>query len=317
MSTSPQQPALRALAVGQLYSPHLTRWPDGAAELRVTRQGAEFVLAISKPANHEVKAFGKGSAEFAIVNGDRVTLLLYKFTDPYDSNPKHGFSWSDAPWEYHRQAAAVPVDLPEGNIPLYVTLVDADTGIIQAMRLIGPPAEFTTALRDAVARQRAHPHDPSAATAEINRYYQQSARDLVLLADARFEALRDSTAGTPQLAQASPANATNTAHAPGALAAAALRLAAPAGTPRPYAGELPADLAPWHTWISDSGHSIVVAMAEEFSKHPTKPDYFLIPASPKTVLRLGYTWQDGYPIVRGLHYSEELGLITPADEYEF
>ncbi|MFD9685121.1 hypothetical protein ACFWXO_05095 [Kitasatospora sp. NPDC059088] len=320
MSTSPQPPFPNTLAVGQPYSPHITRWRDGTAELRLTAQGAQFVLAVSKPAKHEIKAFAKGNAEFAVVNGDHVTLLLYKFTDPFDSNPKHGLPWSDAPWEYHRQAQLAPADLPTSGVPLYLALVDADTGITQALRLIGLPAEFSAALREGIVRQKAHPMDNNAATAEINRFYQQAPSDLVLTADSRFEALRDGTADTTQLTlgPASDEDAEGQVKSPAdGKADAALRLAAPYGTPRPYPGVLPADLIPWHTWIADCGHSVVVAMAEELAKHPDKPDYFLIPASPQTVMRLGYTWVDGYPAVSGLNYDPELGLITPDDEYEF
>lgn len=190
-----QEPAaaMHVLAVGEPYNPRITNWPDGMGQLRLTRAGAEFVLPIVAPARHEVKAFGQGNAEFGIVPFDRFAVLLYRFTDPRDSNPKHGLPWSDAVWEYHRQAIAGPVELPAAAVfPLHLALVDARNGIVAALRVIALPAEFCEALRGAAARQQATLRDDASAAREIRSLYaQHSSVDLLLQAEARFEALRD------------------------------------------------------------------------------------------------------------------------------
>jgi len=98
---------LTKYAVGEPY-PGRVQWIDGTCEIRVLRQGVDFVLAVSNPAGHEVRAFRQGNAEFALAPGDHHLVWAYKFTDPSSSNPRNGIAWSDQPWEYHRQAAAGP-----------------------------------------------------------------------------------------------------------------------------------------------------------------------------------------------------------------
>lgn len=195
---NPEQAQFHTFAVGERYNPKVASWPDGAAELRVTPQGVEFFLALASPKSYEVKAF-RGSAEFAIVPADRHLMWCYRFVDPFNSNVKrNGIPWSDAPWEYHREASAEPVAVPGGpgeSFALHLVLVDAVTGVVQALRLITPPVEFADALRGAVDRQRVTSYDQAAATREINAVYARcpSTTDLLLVADARFEALRDGT----------------------------------------------------------------------------------------------------------------------------
>ncbi|WP_327391469.1 hypothetical protein OG728_39020 (plasmid) [Streptomyces microflavus] len=196
---APSVPAAKmaALAVGEPY-PRQLPWRDGTCEIRINEHGVEFLLAFASPKPHEVKAFRQGNAEFALVPGQHHVMWAYKFTDPQDSNSRHGIPWSDQPWEYHRQAAVSPTGAPAGrggSFPLQLVLVDADTGVVEALRLVGPPAEFADALRDAVDAQAAVPFDPAAADREIAAVYARCATttDLVLSAVARWEALRDGT----------------------------------------------------------------------------------------------------------------------------
>lgn len=186
---------LTKIAVGEPY-PGKVQWRDGACEIRITRQGVDFVLAFANPKTHEVKAFQRGNAEFALVPGAHHLMWMYRFTDPQDSNPRHGIPWSDQPWEYHRQApveAPAPPGVPGTSFPLQLILVDSATGIVKALRLIGPAVDFADALRAAVSAQAATPHNPAAAAREIQDVYARypQSTDLLLAAVARFEALRD------------------------------------------------------------------------------------------------------------------------------
>ncbi|WP_331732480.1 hypothetical protein OG613_48075 (plasmid) [Streptomyces sp. NBC_00015] len=192
------EPVMTMLAVGEPY-PGRVQWRDGACEISITQQGVDFVLALANPTTHEVKAFRKGNAEFALVPGRHHLMWAYKFTDPQDSDPRHGIQWSDQPWEYHRQAAGPAAAVPAGrggSFQLQLVLVDASTGVVEALRMIGPSVEFADALRDAVEAQASVPHDPAAANRELESVYTRykSSTDLVLVAEARFEALRDGTA---------------------------------------------------------------------------------------------------------------------------
>ncbi|MEU6756068.1 hypothetical protein [Streptomyces sp. NPDC046685] len=72
-------------------------------------------------------------------------------------------------------------------------LVDADTDLVQALRMLTPPVEFADAVRAAVARQAARPDERMRASAELQGMYAPypNSADLLPLAEARFEALRD------------------------------------------------------------------------------------------------------------------------------
>lgn len=190
---------LYALAVGQPY-PHPVRWTDGQAETRILAGGVDFVLPLSRPSDSEVHAFGKGNAEFALYPEDHFLLLLYRFTNPKNSrNPAAagpGIAWSDAAWEYQRQARVAPPMPPGsegGTFPMQLVMVDADTNTVRALRLLTPPVGFADAVRAAVARQAAHPVAFERGLAEINALYARypDSADLLPLCEARFEALRD------------------------------------------------------------------------------------------------------------------------------
>ncbi|MCI2421112.1 hypothetical protein MOQ72_27080 [Saccharopolyspora sp. K220] len=184
-------------AVGRPYNPQVTQWPDGRAELVMALQGAEFLLFFGDPKPHEIKAF-RGNAEFGLLPSDRWLMWLYRFTDPHDSNPKHGISWSDSVWQYHRATPAGTPGVPGQRgttFLLNLILIDSNSGIIKAMRQVSPPTAFCDALRDAVQRQKAVPDNQQQAFAEIQTLYAQyDSLDLLTLAQARFEALRDDTA---------------------------------------------------------------------------------------------------------------------------
>lgn len=188
------------LAVMEVGAPYPTPlpWQDGAAQLTLAPRGVRFVLPLRSPTEPEVHAVRKGSAEFALVPADRYLLWVYRFSNPGTSNPAaSGLPWADTPWEYHRQTQPAP-GLPgeEGQtFQLQLVLVDAATNIIRALRVITPPVEFADAVRAAVKRQASRPNETARAGAEIQRLYARypTSADLLPLAEARFEALRDGT----------------------------------------------------------------------------------------------------------------------------
>ncbi|WP_433257840.1 hypothetical protein ACQPYK_21660 [Streptosporangium sp. CA-135522] len=84
---------------------------------------------------------------------------------------------------------------------------------------------------------------------------------------------------------------------------------------RPYPGELPTELAPWHCYTPHDGHSIMVLLAQFASEGD--PEDYIVPLPVKSVLRAG--WQvngDGF-IVIDLPYSTETGLVTPPEDDEY
>jgi hypothetical protein len=87
---------------------------------------------------------------------------------------------------------------------------------------------------------------------------------------------------------------------------------------RPYPGELPADLAPWHVYTVDGGHAILVVLeSTAASLAPGQSvESAMVPAPVKLVLRSGHTIRDGAPWA-ALPYDDELGLLANEEDEEF
>lgn len=84
----------------------------------------------------------------------------------------------------------------------------------------------------------------------------------------------------------------------------------------PYPQELPPDLAPWHCYTVDGGHSIIIAVMS-YHTPEAEPDDFLCPAPVRAVLRLGWTVNpEGY-VVCDVAYDDVIGMITDPDDDEF
>lgn len=92
---------------------------------------------------------------------------------------------------------------------------------------------------------------------------------------------------------------------------------------RPYPGELPAELAPWHCYVQDSGHCLLVVLDPVETGHketaggPARIEDFCVPVPVKAVLRAGWRiGEDGYARA-DVRYDPALGVITDPEDDEF
>lgn len=85
---------------------------------------------------------------------------------------------------------------------------------------------------------------------------------------------------------------------------------------RPYPGQLPEELKPYHYYLLDSGHSIMCVLEIHLRDAKGNMDDYEVPVPVKYVLEKGYRIVDQYIIVDA-EYSKELGLIIDDgyDEY--
>ena len=142
---------MHTYSVGQPYNPTITRWPECA--LYSYRSGEhELLLFLEGPSKGECLAVKKGDAKFALLLEGDVIFLLYSFGAQ--------LPWSDAPFSYHLVEAAErtlpPLDIGQQERALLsVTLIDAATGLIRAMRALSLSHRFTEQLHAAIHRQAA------------------------------------------------------------------------------------------------------------------------------------------------------------------
>jgi hypothetical protein len=145
--------------VGQLYEDGRISWPEGAV-YRCRRGGHDLIL-FARGIWPEFEAdVARGEAEFALVVDDPLILLGYRFGKDAP--------WSfAAPFNWHLLPAAervVPADVELSAesrsrlwSTLWVTLVDADTGLVRAQRAVALRPEFTRALHQALRDQADRP----------------------------------------------------------------------------------------------------------------------------------------------------------------
>lgn len=80
---------------------------------------------------------------------------------------------------------------------------------------------------------------------------------------------------------------------------------------RQYPKPLPEDLACWHLFVIDGGHSVLITLS------PTGEEGYEVAAPVKTVLRHGWTVLPDGRIHADLPYDPHLGLRTEPGDDEF
>ena len=140
--------------VGQLYNPKRRHWPE-ASQL-YWRDGAhELVLFLASPSPEEVQDIRDGRLELALLPYRSALFLLYQFGR---------MPWSDVPYNIHLvervmgpQVLPSRLDSPDDETYrawLHVVLVDAVTGIVQALRAVSMSPAFTRRLHQEIRAQR-------------------------------------------------------------------------------------------------------------------------------------------------------------------
>jgi hypothetical protein len=149
--------------------------------LRLSADGCELALFISRPTSAEVQHVHKGIASFAWLAGGPVSVLCFQFGT---------LPWMDTPYEPWREHAlrdsenrpgaerGVPAGEPGQHLLLPVVLVDAGTGIVRALRVVTWEPGFAGQVRDTVRRQLASPRDDAAAGRQLDALYRQDSRAL-------------------------------------------------------------------------------------------------------------------------------------------
>lgn len=140
-----------SLAVGKLYKPGQTSWPV-CVDYNYTTNGHELRLFWNQMAKQEIMEVKKGRAEFALFIDQRVMWLCFKFgTMP----------WSDQPFNIQlvpQDIRALPQELEANQrASLVILLVDADTGILKAIRSLTFSPAFSVALHKAISEQCREP----------------------------------------------------------------------------------------------------------------------------------------------------------------
>jgi len=155
--------------VGQPYVVGRTSWPEGA-EYDYCGGEHELAVFLGSPKAREAEAVRRGKYQFALVMGPSVFFLMYRFGK--------AIKWSHGPcsWELasgERQRAAPGAMKTAMQAPLRVVLVDAQTGLVRALRTVTLPPGFACHLVEALRylMPLATRADYDAAIADMKRLY--------------------------------------------------------------------------------------------------------------------------------------------------
>ncbi len=172
---------LHKYEVGELYSPTRTRWPQGS-DYNFRSGGHELRLFLPDLTEREIEQVRSGRAEFRIFIRGGLLILVYRFGD---------MPWSDASYNWHmvseeeQTTPEDPVD-PTMGAALTVLLIEANTGVIKAMRLIGLQHDFTLALHRLIRLQIDQPWDHEDYLRRIAETYRiYSSEDMAQLASIK------------------------------------------------------------------------------------------------------------------------------------
>lgn len=137
------------LTVGAPYNPTRRQWPE-CAQYNYRSGQHELVLFFDQPSEEEVEAVRAGACEFALVTQGIALALLWHFAP---------LPWGDAPYLYWKvpDGERLPPrwadSSSEDRALLTVILVDARTGIVQALRAVSWSPAFTVSVHLAIRRQ--------------------------------------------------------------------------------------------------------------------------------------------------------------------
>ncbi|MFF2554752.1 hypothetical protein ACFVUS_27375 [Nocardia sp. NPDC058058] len=152
--------------VGDLYGSSRSGWTE-SAQLRLDAdgRGGELLVVLAAPERAEITAIESGRADFAWVNSPHLALVAFRFDQ--------GIDWSDFPYTPHRaeHPGGIAIDDEPSELLLRVVLVDADTGLVRAVRELCWPPHFAQVARTCAARLWDAPFSERAADQDQDLLY--------------------------------------------------------------------------------------------------------------------------------------------------
>ncbi len=153
--------------VGELFRRGRTEWPAGT-QFRVGDSIDELTLFRREIGHELVQAVQRGRFEFALLVEQSFIVLAYQVPGV--------IPWEEAPFCWHLQHLServIPMldSSPEARALLWISLVSATDGVVQAQRGVTLSPSFTRAIRDTVRRQAQVRFRPEACTDGLSRMY--------------------------------------------------------------------------------------------------------------------------------------------------
>lgn len=141
---------MEKLEVGKLFREGCTRCQEGI-RFDINDAGCDLYIYFSNPSNEEIQDIKDGKFKAGYYTEDNAIFMLFKFGN---------LTWMDAPYSIHLSKNLTNFQLFDGGqgLALHVYFIDANTGILKVMRLIGLKTRFSIQLIEAVEKQKKMPY---------------------------------------------------------------------------------------------------------------------------------------------------------------
>ena len=148
MNTNDYDFWLHLRQVGELYCPGIRSWAEGS-KYEYHDGTHDLVLFRNGPTEREAQAARTGEAEFALLVEDGIIMLCHRFGEALPWANSAFTQWLVPP------AARTPPPVPDGaeGAFMFISLVDASTGVLLTFKAVVLSPEFTAALHKAIRRQ--------------------------------------------------------------------------------------------------------------------------------------------------------------------
>ena len=132
--------------VGGYLEGYAKNYPEGV-RFDITDEGASIITYFQRPSSSEINQFKTGKIKLGYYTYKNVIMLLIKIGD---------LEWMDAPYSSHLSKNLTEIqEVKEGQgLATTIALVDALSGEIKTLRLVGANHRLTKGLLKAVGEQK-------------------------------------------------------------------------------------------------------------------------------------------------------------------
>lgn len=152
------------LDVGKLFKQDTFAYQEGI-KFGFDASGGDLYIYFKSPTSKEVQAIKKGVFNLKLLEMNNILFLLFKF----------GLEqWIDVPFSPHlsRNKDFIPHNIENGmGYPLRVYLIDANTGILKVLKLIGLSTEISNEFREIYLKLRGNDFNAKEYDQMLNKIY--------------------------------------------------------------------------------------------------------------------------------------------------
>lgn len=136
---------MKLLEIGKLFKDGITRYKEGI-KFDITDGGCNLLIYYADPSEEEKKDITKGSFKYGYFREGNVILMLFRFGEQ---------QWMDAPYSVHLSKNLTKLQgITEAQgFALNIYLINANSGIIEGMRLVGLNERLSKMLKEDIVKQ--------------------------------------------------------------------------------------------------------------------------------------------------------------------